>query len=87
MAFELMGEEESVRGDQAYLVRVLFDADTNTQRNEYVLNEETLYHIEFEQHNVQEAENDIDIESIVAGFNEWYDQFGPDWRPEAFYLP
>jgi hypothetical protein len=86
MSFRLIGEEESVKGNQTYLVRVLFDADTNTQRNEYVLDEETLYHIEFEQHDIEEADKDLDISAVVAGFDEWYDTFGPDWRPEAFYL-
>jgi hypothetical protein len=86
MTFELMGEKESVKEDRVYVVRMLFDSDTNTQRNEYVLNEEILYHIEFEQHNIQEAENDLDIDSVAAGFDEWYDQFGPEWLPEAFYL-
>ena len=87
MSFILVGEEQSVKGDQTYIVRVLFDSDTNTQRNEYVLDEETLYHIEFEQHDIQEADSDIDISAIVSGFDDWYDKFGPDWRPEAFYVP
>jgi hypothetical protein len=86
MSFTLIGERESVKGDQTYFVRVLFDADTNTQRNEYILEEETLYHIEFEQHDMQEFDKDLSIESVVVGFNDWYDKFGPDWRPEAFYL-
>lgn len=86
MAFELVGEEDSVKDDQTYTIRVYFDADTNTQRNEYVLDEEILYHIEFEQHELQEADRDLNVEAVVNGFDDWYEQFGPDWRPEAFYL-
>lgn len=86
MAFELIGEKDSVKEDQTYTVKVYFDSDTNTQRNEYILDEEIIYHIEFEQHDLQEVEKDLSVDGVVAGFDDWYDQFGPDWRPEAFYL-
>lgn len=87
MAFELVGERDVQKGDQTYVVKVHFDADTNTQRNEYILDEEVLYHFEFEQHELQEFDEDLSVDAVVEGFNDWYDQFGPDWRPEAFYLP
>lgn len=86
MAFELIGERDSVKDNQTYVIRVYFDEDTNTQRNEYVLDEEVLYYIEFEQHYLQEADKDLSIDGVVEGFDDWYEQFGPDWRPEAFYL-
>lgn len=87
MAFELIGERESAKEENVYSIRVYFDADTNTQRNEYVLDEEVLYYIEFEQHEIQEADKDLSVDGVAAGFDDWYDQFGPDWRPQAFYLP
>lgn len=86
MSFELLAEQDSVKGDQTYTIKLYFDSDTNTQRNEYVLDGEILYHIEFEQTNYEEPEKDLSIDAIVEGFDEWYNEFGPDWRPEAFYL-
>lgn len=86
MAFEIIGERDSVKDDQTYVIKVYFDEDTNTQRNEYVLDEEVLYYIEFEQHYLQEADKDLSIDGVLEGFDDWYEQFGPDWRPEAFYL-
>jgi hypothetical protein len=86
MAFELIGEKDSVKGDQTYAIKVYFDADTNTQRNEYVLNDEILYYIEFEQNEIQEADKDMSVDSVASGFDDWYDEFGPDWRPQAFFL-
>lgn len=84
MAFELIAEADSVKEDQTYTIKIHFDSDTNTQRNEYVLDDEVLYFIEFEQHNVLEADKDLSIDSVVEGFDAWYDEFGPNWRPVAF---
>jgi len=87
MAFRLVGEKDNIKDDQVYTVKVYFDPDTNTQRNEYVLDEEILYNIEFEQKNIEEFDKDLSVESVCSGFNDWYQEFGPRWRPEAFYLP
>lgn len=84
MSFQLLAQRDVPKEDQEYSVRVYFDADTNTQRNEYLLDEEVLYFIEFEEHNVEEASKDISIDAIVEGFNSWYELVGPDWRPQAF---
>jgi len=86
MAFELIGEQDSVKDDQTYTIRVYFDSDTNTQRNEYILEEEILYYIEFEQSEIQEADKDVSVDSVVAGFDDWHEEFGSDWRPQAFFL-
>lgn len=83
MSFKLIGEQDSVKENQTYTIKVYFDSDTNTQRNEYILEDEILYYIEFEQHNIQE-ENDVSLNSVVLGFDDWYETFGPDWRPDAF---
>lgn len=84
MAFELIGEQDSVKEDQTYTVKVYFDSDTNTQRNEYVLDDEVLYFIEFEEHNFLEPDKDLKVDAVAEGFDAWYDEFGPDWRPVAF---
>lgn len=86
MAFELMGEKDSIKGEKIYTIKVFFDADTNTQRNEYVVNGEVLYNIEFEQHDLQDPDKDLDLDSVVSGFDDWYDEFGPNWRPSPFYI-
>jgi len=84
MALQLFGERECAKGDQTYVVKVFFDEDTNTQRHEYVLNGEILFHLEYEFHLPQEPAQDDRLDAIVEGFDLWYDQVGPDWRPEAF---
>ena len=71
MAFELIGEREKVKEDQTYIIRVYFDADTNTQRNEYILDEEILYYIEFEEHEIQEADKDVSVDSVANGFDDY----------------
>lgn len=86
MAFKLIAEQDSVKGDNTYTIRLYFDEDTNTQKNEFSLGEDVLYVFEFEQHNLLEPEKDASVESLVRGFDDWYDQFGPDWRPKAFSL-
>lgn len=83
MSFQLVSQKNSIKEDQTYTIKAYFDSDTNTQRNEYVLDDEIIYYIEFEQHDIQE-EKDVNIDSIVSGFDDWYDEFGPDWRPEPF---
>ena len=84
MSFELINERDIVLQDQKYIVRLYFDHDTNTQRHEYVLEDEVLYYLEYESHPFEEPEKNINFESIVNGFHNWYNQFGPDWRPKAF---
>lgn len=84
MAFELIGEEEVVKADQVYFIKLYFDVDTNTQRHEYVLNDEILYGLEYEAYPHEIYHTDISLESIVSGFDAWYEQFGPNWRPQAF---
>ena len=84
MSFELIGEQECVKEDQSYFVKLYFDADTNTQRHEYVLDDEILFYIEYEAYPHDIADVDLNVESIVNGFDDWYDTFGPNWRPALF---
>jgi len=84
MSLQLIAEKDTPKEGQNYSVRVYFDADTNTQRNEYLLDEEIMYFIEFEVHVIDEPENDIRIDSLVEGFDSWYELVGPAWRPQAF---
>jgi hypothetical protein len=84
MAFELLVQQDCVKGDQTYVVKLYFDADTNTQKHEYVLNDEVLFYIEYEAYPHDIPDIDLSLASIVEGFDLWYEQVGPDWRPEAF---
>lgn len=86
MAFQLVGQEDVVKGNLLYTVSLYFDPDTNTQKHEYVRDGEVLYYLEYEVFPSEEPDRDLDITAIVAGFNQWFDQFGPDWQPQAFYL-
>jgi len=85
MSFKLIDEVECVKGDQIYTVKMYFDADTNTQKHEYVLNDEVLYHFAYEAPDLEDPEKNLGITPIAEGFDYWYDQVGPDWRPSAFY--
>lgn len=84
MSFNLIDEMYCVKAEQMYLVKLYFDSDTNTQRHEYILDDEILYYIEYEAFQVEDPEINIEIDSIVNGFDAWYDEFGPDWRPVPF---
>ena len=84
MTFKLIDEMDCVKGDQTYTMKMYFDSDTNTQRHEYVLNDQILYHLEYEIAPVEEPEKNLEVGSIADGFDHWYEEFGPDWRPEAF---
>jgi hypothetical protein len=84
MSFKLIDEVECIKGDQTYTVKMYFDADTNTQGHEYVLDGEVLYHLNYEAPNLEEPEKNLGLNAIAEGFDYWYDQFGPDWRPEPF---
>lgn len=84
MSFNLVDEMYCVKEDKMYLVKLYLDSDTNTQRHEYVLDDEILYYIEYEALQVEESQDNLEIYSIADGFDAWYDQFGPDWRPEPF---
>jgi hypothetical protein len=85
MSFKLINEQQCIKGSNTYIVKLYFDADTNTQKHEYVLNDEVLYNFAYEAPDLEEPEKNIGISAIVDGFEYWYDQFGPDWRPSAFY--
>lgn len=84
MSFKLIDEVDCVKGEQIYRITLYFDSDTNTQKHQYILNDETLYQIEYEVEPVEDPESNLEIDSIANGFDNWYDQFGPDWRPEPF---
>lgn len=84
MSFKLIGEEECVKGDQNYFVKLYFDEDTNTQKHEYVLNGEVLFYLEYEAYPHEIPDYDLSLESIVEGFHNWYDLVGSDWRPTVF---
>lgn len=84
MSFQLLNEEACVKGSQTYMIRLYFDQDTNTQKHEYSLDDQVLYHIEYEALSYEVPNKDISLESIVLGFHDWYDEFGPNWRPVAF---
>jgi hypothetical protein len=84
MSFNLIDEMDCVKGDQTYVVKLYFDADTNTQRHEYVLDDEILYYFEYEAPELEEPHKNLGILFVAEGFDYWYDQFGPDWRPEPF---
>jgi hypothetical protein len=82
MAFELLNQAESVKGDKTYNIKLYFDKETNRQKHEYVLDEEVLYYLEYDAYSHEVAGSDISIEPIVSGFDSWYDQVGPDWKPQ-----
>jgi hypothetical protein len=84
MAFELIDSKKRKKNNQFYTVKLYFDFDTNTQKHEYCLNENILYSLEYESYEFEDVKKDINIDSIVQGFDFWYDQVGPDWQPEAF---
>lgn len=84
MSFELIDEMDCIKGDQIYTIRLYFDADTNTQKHEYLIDNELLYYFEYEIPQVEKPRKDIDIKAVVEGFEYWYSQVGPDWRPEPF---
>jgi hypothetical protein len=82
MAFELLNQAESVKGNKIYIIRLYFDKETNTQKHEYVLDDEVLYYLEYGAYAHEVADFDLSIEPVVAGFDAWYDQMGPDWKPQ-----
>lgn len=84
MAFVLVREQNVSKVNGIYTVKLYFDENTNMLRNEYVLAEEILYHIEYEVNPNVIPEEDIPFQMIVDAFNSWYELVGPDWRPEAF---
>ena len=86
MAFELLRTSDVVKGDRTYVVNLYFDYDTNMSRDEYTLNGEILYYYEYDASILTEPENDASLEALIEAFDLWYDQVGPDWQPEAFYL-
>lgn len=86
MSFQLLDESEVVREGNTFIIKLYFDYDTNMQKHEYVLNDEVFYFLEYEAWPFDEPEKDLRIGSIVAGFIDWYDQFGMEWiqRKEVF---
>lgn len=84
MSFVLVKEQVVPKPNGTYSVKLFFDEDTNTARNEYLLEGEILYHYEYEVDPFTIPEQDLSFEHIVDAFNGWYDIVGPDWRPEAF---
>lgn len=84
MSFELIGQHEVEKENGTYVIKAYFDSDTNTQKNEYCLNKEVLFSQEYEMHYLDEPENDLDIDSVVEGFEYWFGIVGPDWRPQGF---
>jgi hypothetical protein len=84
MSFKLIDEMDSIKGDRTYIIKMYFDTDTNTQKHEYILNDEVFYHFSYEAPDLEDPEKNLGISSIADGFDYWYDQFGPDWRPEPF---
>lgn len=84
MAFELLGEADCPRDGNAYSVKAFYDIDTSMQRNEYLLDNEVLFAQEYEVLEVENPETDIDIQSVINGFDIWYGVVGPDWRPTFF---
>ena len=84
MAVELVGQQTITKGESQYVIRLLFDNDTSMQRIEYFLDSQLLYFIQFDSDRVEEPMTDLDVESLVSGFEYWFSVVGPDWRPEAF---
>jgi hypothetical protein len=81
MAFKLLSEADCIMDDQTYNVKTFFDKKTNTQRNEYILNDKILFSQEYEMVYLEDVEKDFKIESTIDGFVYWYNMVGPDWRP------
>jgi hypothetical protein len=84
MAFKLLAEADSIKGEQTYSVKTFLDNNTNTQRNEYILDGEILFAQEYEFVPMEEPEVNFNIQSTLDGFDIWYDIVGPDWRPTGF---
>jgi hypothetical protein len=80
MAFNLVREQDVPKSNGTYTVRLLFDADTNTLRNEYWIEGGILYFIEYEGGQPVDSELDAVFAFVVDAFHSWYEFVGPDWR-------